>query len=116
MSNSAPEVGQDENTLTKAAGMVADAKSDFDGLSRKLDGQIAGLKGKWAGAGGTAFFMLHRAWTEKQNVILKALNDFEISLTSTERDNLNTDEAQSANYTQPAASAVERPRTEERGA
>ena len=31
-------------------------------------------------------------------MITNALNEFEASLTSTERDNLNTDEAQSANY------------------
>ena len=63
--------GTGRSALTKAAGMVAEAKADFDGFSRKLDGQIAGLKGKWAGAGGTAFFTLHQAWTEKQNVITK---------------------------------------------
>jgi ESAT-6 family protein len=102
MSNSAPEMGQGEKTLTRAAGMVADAKKDFDGFSRKLDGQIAGLQGKWAGAGGSAFFQLHQAWTEKQNVITNALNEFEASLQSTERDNVNTDEAQSANYNRTA--------------
>lgn len=102
MSNNAPEMGQGEQTLTKAAGMVVDAKKDFDGFSKKLDGQIAGLQGKWAGAGGTAFFTLHQAWTEKQNVITNALNEFEASLQSTQKDNINTDEAQSANYNRTA--------------
>lgn len=98
MSQGAPEMGQGEKTLTRAAGLVADAKQDFDGLSKALEGQIAGLQGKWAGAGGTAFFSLHQAWTEKQRVITNALNEFEASLTSTEKDNLNTDETQSSNY------------------
>lgn len=102
MSNNAPEMGQGEKTLTKAAGMVSDAKKDFDGFSRKLDGQISGLRGKWAGAGGQAFFTLHQAWTEKQGVITKALNEFESSLQTTEKDNINTDEAQSANYNRTA--------------
>lgn len=102
MSNNAPEMGQGEQTLTKAAGMVADAKTDFDGFSRRLDGQISGLRGKWAGAGGTAFFNLHQAWTEKQHVITNALNEFEASLRSTEKDNVNTDEAQSATYQRTA--------------
>ncbi len=53
-------------------------------------------------AGGSAFFALQQAWTEKQKVITNALNDFEASLTSTERDNVNTDEAQSANYNRTA--------------
>lgn len=98
MSNNAPEMGQGEGTLSKAAGMVSEAKGDFDRISNKLEGQINGLKGKWAGAGGQAFFTLHQAWTEKQRVIVSALNEFEQSLTGTERDNISTDEAQSANY------------------
>jgi WXG100 family type VII secretion target len=98
MSQGAPEMGQGERTLTRAAGLVADARQDFEGLSRALEGQIAGLQGKWAGAGGTAFFSLHQAWTEKQRVITNALNEFEASLTSTERDNMSTDESQSSAY------------------
>jgi WXG100 family type VII secretion target len=99
---SAAEMGQGEGTLTKAAGLVSDAKADFDRLSMKLDGQIQGLQGKWAGAGGSAFFTLHQAWTEKQKVIVGALNEFEASLTSTEKDNISTDDAQSANYNRTA--------------
>ena len=94
----AAEMGQGQGTLTKAAGLVAEAKQDFDRMSTKLDGQIASLQGRWAGAGGQAFFTLHTAWTEKQKVIVSALNEFEASLTSTERDNVSTDEAQSQNY------------------
>jgi WXG100 family type VII secretion target len=102
MPNHAPEMGQGEQTLTRAAGMVADARTDFDGLSRRLDGQIAGLQGRWAGAGATAFFALHRAWTDKQGVITRALAEFEASLVSTERDNVATDDAQSALYQRTA--------------
>lgn len=98
----APEMGQGEGTLTRAAGLVADAKADFDTLSNNLSGQIAGLQGKWAGAGGTAFFALHQAWSDKQRVITRALNEFEASLTSTERDNMATDDTQSSNYNRVA--------------
>ena len=98
MSQGAPEMGQGEHTLTHAAGLVVEARQDFEGLSKALEGKIAGLQGKWAGAGGTAFFSLHQAWTEKQRVITNALNEFEASLTSTEKDNLNTDETQSSSY------------------
>ena len=81
---------------------MADAKTDFDGFSRRLDAQIAGLQGRWTGSGATAFFALHRAWTEKQDVITRALNEFEASLVSTERDNVATDDAQSALYQRTA--------------
>lgn len=97
------EMGQGEGTLSKAAGMVAEAKRDFDGLSKKLEGQIASLQGKWAGQGGQAFFQLHAAWTEKQRIVVGALDEFEQSLQTTERDNMSTDEAQSANYHRNAA-------------
>jgi WXG100 family type VII secretion target len=103
MSHSANEMGQGQQTLSRAASLVAEAKRDFDAVSRKLDGQIAGLRGRWTGAGGTAFFTLHQAWTEKQNVITSALNEFEASLVSTERDNVNTDEQQSATYHRTAS-------------
>jgi WXG100 family type VII secretion target len=95
---SAAEMGQGHGTLSKGAVLVSDAKADFDRISNKLEGQIGGLRGRWQGAGGTAFFTLHQAWTEKQRVIVQALDEFESALTSTEHDNVSTDEAQSANY------------------
>ena len=92
------EMGMGDGTLSKAAGLVAEAKQDFDRLSGKLEGQIAGLQGKWAGAGGQAFFALHQAWTEKQKVIVSALNEFEASLVGTEKDAMSTDDTQASNY------------------
>ena len=94
----APEMGQGEGTLSRAAGLVADARADFDVLSKSLEQQILAQQGAWVGAGGSAFFTLHRAWTDRQRAITGALAEFEASLTSTERDNLRTDEAQSASY------------------
>lgn len=99
----AHEMGQGAGTLTRAAGMVSTAKADFDRLSRDLEGRIEGLRGQWVGAGGTAFFRLHQAWTEKQRVIVNALDQFEASLVSTEKDNLGTDAVQMANYQRNAA-------------
>jgi WXG100 family type VII secretion target len=98
MAHMSNEFGQAHGALTRAAGMVMDAKQDFDGLSKTLDGQIANLQGKWAGAGGAAFFQLHAAWTETQKVIVSALNEFHDSLVKTEKDNTSTDEAQGQNF------------------
>lgn len=97
------EMGQGAGALTRAAGMVSTARTDFDRLSRDLEGRIEGLRGQWVGAGGTAFFRLHQAWTEKQRVIVSALDQFEASLVSTEKDNLATDAAQMANHQRNAA-------------
>ena len=92
------EFGQGEGTLSHAAGLVADARTDFTAYSARLDGQIAGVQGRWAGRGAQAFFILHQAWTEKQRTIVTALDDFAGSLTSTEKDNTATDDEAGASY------------------
>lgn len=97
MSNS-PEFGQGHGVLSRAAGMVADARTDFNSYSNTLSNQIASVQGKWGGAGATAFFTLHQAWTEKHKVIVDALNEFEDSLQVTERDNTATDDTQRSSY------------------
>lgn len=94
----ANEMGMGEGTLSKAAGMVTTARQDFHRLSGELDGQIADLKGKWGGAGGQAFFILHQAWTDKQKMVVDALDDFEASLRGTERDATNVDDTQAVNF------------------
>lgn len=95
----ASEFGQGEGTLSRAAGLVSDAKADFTTISGRLTDQIAAVQGRWGGQGATAFFVLHQAWTEKQKVIVDALDEFSASLTTTERDNVSTDDTQGANYT-----------------
>jgi len=91
------EMKAGDRTLSRAAGMVATAKSDFDRLSATLSDTILGYQTKWQGQGGRAFFTLHQAWSDKQTRIVRALNEFEAALISTERDNINTDQAQSDN-------------------
>lgn len=98
MSHSANEMGQGSGTLTRAAGLVAEAKRDFDALSGRLEGQITGMAGQWVGAGGSAFQALQAAWTDRQRVITRALDDFEASLRSTEKDFMTTDDTQSSTH------------------
>ena len=90
-----PEMKAGDRTLSRAAGMVASAKGDFDKLSATLSDNIIAQQSKWQGRGGQAFFNLHQAWTEKQDRIVRALNEFENALTTTERDNITTDQTQS---------------------
>ncbi len=95
MTSTPNEMKAGDKTLSRAAAMVATAKSDFDRLSGVLSDNIIAQQSKWQGQGGRAFFNLHQAWTEKQNRVVQALNEFEAALTSTEHLNLNTDAAQS---------------------
>jgi uncharacterized protein YukE len=96
---SSNEMGQGQGTLSTAAGMVADAKHDFDRLNNELVQHIEAAKTKWAGQGGTAFNSLGHAWSEKQRTITNALNQFEASLRGTEKDNTTTDDTQSSTLT-----------------
>ena len=51
----APDYGQGEKTLTRAAGLVADAKAEFDGISKQLMNNVETLRSQWgtvAGASG----------------------------------------------------------------
>ena len=96
------EMKAGDRTLSRAAGMVSNARSDFDRLSRTMSDTIVGYQSKWQGQGGKAFFALHQAWTEKQRIITNALDEFSASLTSTERDNVSTDDTQSATYSKVA--------------
>lgn len=98
MSESGFDYGSGEATLVKASGMVSEAKADFTRISSKLSDQITGVQGKWGGAGASAFFALHQAWTEKQKVIVDALDEFSNALTITDKDNKSNDEMQSSNY------------------
>ena len=97
--SSSNEMGQGQGTLSAAAGMVVDAKHDFDRLNSQLVQHIDSAKAKWGGQGGTAFNSLGHAWSEKQRTIVSALNQFEASLRSTEKDNTSTDDTQSSAFT-----------------
>jgi WXG100 family type VII secretion target len=94
MSSGPYETRAADRALTRAAGMVATAKVDFDQRAAALDDQIAGMAMRWQGAGGQAFQNLQRAWQEKQRTIMRALDDFERSLVVTDHDFTSTDDAQ----------------------
>jgi uncharacterized protein YukE len=95
MSNNSNEMKAGERTLSRGATMVSTARSDFNKLSANLSDNILAQQAKWQGQGGKSFFNLHQAWTDKQNKIVAALNEFEAALTSTEKDNITTDQSQS---------------------
>lgn len=90
------QIRQSEAALSNAATRVADCKRDLLQFSHQLDGQLQGLRSQWQGQGGTAFMKLHQAWDERQRQITSALDRFEESLITTEKDNVATDDAASS--------------------
>jgi WXG100 family type VII secretion target len=97
--SSAQEMGQGRGALSAAAGIVADARHDFDRLDSELVQHIEAARAAWSGQGGAAFQALGHTWSAKQRTIVGALNRFEASLRSTEKDNTATDDTQSAAFT-----------------
>ena len=73
-----------EGSLGRAASMVAEARVDFDRLAAVLTAEIAGHQSRWQGSGGSAFFAVQQAWTDKQRTIVAALNGFEQALLGTQ--------------------------------
>jgi WXG100 family type VII secretion target len=80
-------------TLAHAAALVAEARSDLDQQAAGLQSRVLAAQGRWQGAGGSAFFAVQQAWTQKQTVILSALDDFEAALRGTQTRNEAADEA-----------------------
>lgn len=97
--SSAPEMGQGRGTLSRAAGLVAEARGDFERYNSEVVQRIDAARAAWVGQGGTAFSALGHAWSEKQRTITHALNGFEAALRATERDNTATDDVQSSAFT-----------------
>lgn len=94
----AGEMSQGEGTLAAAAERVTACRADFDRLSAQLTDQLAALQGQWLGRGAGAFVTLHQTWTEKQRVVVSALDRFDASLHATQRDVLAADEEQGSAY------------------
>lgn len=85
----------EEGVLLAASETVVSAKGDVTALCHQLGSQIDELGARWSGEGGRSFARLHRAWQEKQQRIVGALDGLAESLQDTDRDNVATDQAQS---------------------
>lgn len=92
------DYGQGDGTLTRASGLVSDARADLTGTSARLADRVSAVRGGWGGQGASAFFALHQAWAERQASVLDALDDLARALEDTERTNVATDDAQGAAF------------------
>lgn len=91
-------LSQTEKALSKGAGFVNEARGDVGTKCNTLSDRVNEMMGGWGGQGATAFSNLMVAWQEKQNTILKALDQLAISMQETEKDNVTTDQAQSDSH------------------
>ncbi len=94
----AGEMSQGEGTLAAAAERVGACRADFDRMSAQLTDQLTALQGQWLGRGAGAFVALHQTWTDRQRVVVSALDRFDASLRVTQRDVVGADEQQGSTY------------------
>jgi len=86
--------------LTHIGDRINTAQAEFKKLSAMLSSQLEHMPQKWQGAGGIAFGKLHVEWQTRQAEITKALQLFEDSLSSTQKDASVNDETQSGSMFQ----------------
>ena len=91
-------LSQTEKALSQAAEYVNTARGDVKGKCNVLGDRVAEMMGGWGGQGASAFSNLMVAWQEKQDTILKALDQLSMSMQETEKDNMKTDESQSQTH------------------
>ena len=91
-------MSKQEQALTRAAGLVAEARSDLDSQLAGLRGKLAGIGSSWVGAGSTAFQQVMTRWDEDTRRIVAALNEFETNLRSSEATYTSSDESQAQSY------------------
>lgn len=88
-------LSQTEKALSKGAEYVNTARGDVKGKCNTLGDRVSEMMGGWGGQGASAFGNLMVAWQDKQEQILKALDQLSTSMQETEKDNVSTDESQS---------------------
>ena len=100
-------MGQEEKALSNAAELVGSARGDVTKLCGTMSDRVADMMTGWRGSGAGAFSTLMITWNERQETILKALDNradriraeldgLAAALVETEKDNLATDEAERA--------------------
>jgi WXG100 family type VII secretion target len=91
-------LSQTEKALSQAAEYVNTARGDVKGKCNTLSDRVSEMMVGWGGQGASAFSNLMLAWQEKQETILKALDQLSMSMQETEKDNMKTDESQSQTH------------------
>lgn len=95
--------GQTEKALSTAAQHVDVARGEVKSQCGVLSGRVQEMMAGWGGQGATAMTNLMVAWQDKQETVLKALDQLSIALVETERDNVATDEGEASNVSRLGA-------------
>jgi uncharacterized protein YukE len=88
-------LSQTEKALTRGAEYVKTARGEVKNKCVTVGDRVNDMMTGWGGQGASSFGNLMVAWQEKQETILKALDQLALSMEETEKDNVATDQSQS---------------------
>lgn len=91
-------LSQTEKALSKGAEYVNIARGDVKTKCNTMGDRVNEMMGGWGGQGASSFGNLMLAWQDKQEQILRALDQLATSMQETEKDNVATDQAQSDSH------------------
>ena len=91
-------LSQTEKALSKGAEFVVTARGEVKTKCNTVSDRVNEMMAGWGGQGASSFGNLMVAWQEKQEQILKALDQLATSMQETEKDNVATDQGQSDSH------------------
>jgi WXG100 family type VII secretion target len=95
----AGEISKQDQSLSRAAQLVAEARQDLDQQCGALRGKLAGIGAQWVGAGASAFSQVMERWDTDTRKVITALDDFENNLKASESTYTAEDASQQATFT-----------------
>jgi WXG100 family type VII secretion target len=95
----AGEVSKQDQALTRAAGLVADARSELDAQTASLRGKLQGIGSSWKGGAATSFVQIMERWDTDTKKLISALDNFENNLRATEKSYDAVDSEQQSHFT-----------------
>jgi WXG100 family type VII secretion target len=87
----------DHDGIVRIGERINFAQSEFTKKSNELHTQLGNMARDWQGDGGAAFGKLMVEWHARQEKITKLLQQFEDSLTTTQKTSTEQDSTQAAN-------------------
>jgi WXG100 family type VII secretion target len=76
---------------------IDSARMEFGRLSKELESQLANMHRDWVGQGGSAFGRLMVEWQSRQSHVTQLLQQFQDSLTLTQKTATEQDDSQASN-------------------
>ena len=86
----------DRDGVSRIGRCIDTAQAEFSKLAKELEGQLADMHRDWVGEGGSAFGQLMVEWQRRQDTITRLLQQFEDSLTQTQRTSTEQDSSQAS--------------------